>query len=156
MPVQKLKRYLDDNQVRYVTITHSRAYTAQEVANSAHIAGKELAKTVMVKLGGKVAMVVLPAPDRVSMDRLRMITGEKDVAIATEREFEDIFPNCEVGAMPPFGNLWGVDVFVDQRLREDERIAFNAGNHTELVQMAYADFERLVQPTVAQFSTRAA
>ena len=154
MPVQKLKRFLDENQIRYVTISHSRAYTAQQVADSAHISGKELAKTVMVKLGGRMVMAVLPAPDKVSIDRMKAVTGEQDVAIATENEFEGLFPNCEVGAMPPFGNLWDIDVFVDQRLREDEKIAFNAGTHTELVQLAYADFERLVNPTVAHISTR--
>ncbi len=154
MPVDKLKKFLDDQHVKYVTIKHSRSYTAQEVADSAHIAGREMAKTVMVKLGDRMAMAVLPAPDMVSIERLRAVTGVKDIEIATENEFSGSFPNCEVGAMPPFGNLWGMAVYVDERLREDERIAFNAGTHTELVQLAYSDFERLVQPTVAHISTR--
>lgn len=154
MPVEKLKRFLDENHVKYVTISHSRAYTAQEVADSAHIAGKEMAKTVMLKLGDRMAMAVVPAPDMVSIDRMRAVTGDPAVDIATEQEFAGLFPNCEVGAMPPFGNLWGVDVFVDQRLREDEQIAFNAGSHTELVRLPYSEFERLVKPTVAHISTR--
>lgn len=154
MPVDKLKTFLDEHHIKYVAITHSRSYTAQEVADSAHIAGKELAKTVIVKVGDRLAMAVLPAPDMVSIERLRAVTGTRDIEIATENEFSGIFPNCEVGAMPPFGNLWDMDVFVDQRLREDERIAFNAGTHTELVQLAYSDFERLVRPTVAHISTR--
>ena len=156
MPVQKLKQFLEENRVKFVSITHSRAFTAQEVAASAHIPGREVAKTVIVSLDGTRAMVVLPAPDMVSLERLKRATGATDVRLATEAEFKDLFPSCEVGAMPPFGNLWDMDVFVDQRLREDELIAFNAGSHVELLQLAYSDFERLVGPTVLQLSTRAA
>ena len=155
MPVERLRRYLEENHVRFVTISHSPAFTAQEIAASAHIPGKELAKTVMVKIDGEMAMAVLPATDKVSAQRLEEVTGASDVELASEDEFSDLFPNCEVGAMPPFGNLWELPVFVDQRLREDEHIAFNAGSHTELVKLPYADFERLVQPTVVQLSTRA-
>ena len=154
MPVDRLKQYLEENDVRFVTIRHSPAFTAQEIAALAHVPGKELAKTVMVKLDGELAMVVLPAPDHVSVNRLREFSGAEDVALATEQEFADLFPRCEVGAMPPFGNLWDLHVFVDQRLREDEAIAFNAGTHTELVKLAYADFERLVKPTIGYLSTR--
>lgn len=152
MPVARLKKFLDEQHVKYTTIQHSRAFTAQEVANSAHIPGKELAKTVMVKVDGRMAMVVLPAPEWIDLDGLRAATGAQKVELATEKEFSGLFPNCEVGAMPPFGNLWDMPVFVDQHLREDERIAFNAGSHTELVQLAYADFERLVQPTILEFA----
>lgn len=155
MPVERLRRYLEENHVRFVTISHSPAFTAQEIAASAHIPGKELAKTVMVKIDGDMAMAVLPATDKVSQQRLEEITGASEVELASEEEFAELFPSCEVGAMPPFGNLWELPVFVDQRLREDEQIAFNAGSHTELVKLPYADFERLVQPTVAQLSTRA-
>ena len=154
MPVDRLKQYLEENDVRFVTIRHSPAFTAQEIAALAHVPGKELAKTVMVKLDGELAMVVLPAPDHVSANRLREFSGAEDVALATETEFADLFPQCEVGAMPPFGNLWDMHVFVDQRLREDEAIVFNAGTHTELVKLAYADFERLVKPTIGYLSTR--
>ena len=154
MPVAKLKRYLDEQAVRYDTISHTTVYTAQEAAAVAHVPGKELAKTVMVKLDGRMAMVVLPAPDQVSLQRLEQVTGAAAVELASEVEFRRLFPDCEAGAMPPFGNLWDLDVFVDQRLREDERIAFEAGRHNELVRMAYADFERLVRPVVAKLSTR--
>ncbi|MHC4925366.1 MAG: aminoacyl-tRNA deacylase [Planctomycetota bacterium] len=154
MPVNRLREYLEENDVRFVTITHSPAYTAQEIAARAHVPGKELAKTVMVKLDGRMAMVVLPAPDHVSPNRLKAFCGAKLVELASEDEFADLFPNCEVGAMPPFGNLWELEVFVDQRLREDEEIVFNAGTHTELVKLSYADFERLVKPTVGLLSTR--
>ncbi|MDH5589177.1 MAG: YbaK/EbsC family protein [Gemmatimonadota bacterium] len=154
MPVNRLTEYLEANDVRFVTIKHSPAFTAQEIAARAHVPGKELAKTVMVKVDGRMAMVVLPAPDHVSQRRLKEFCGAEEVELASEDEFADIFPQCEVGAMPPFGNLWDVDVFVDQRLREDEEITFNAGTHTELVRLAYADFERLVKPTVGILSTR--
>jgi Ala-tRNA(Pro) deacylase len=152
MPVEKLRTFLDENHVRYVTISHSRAFTAQEVAVSAHIPGKELAKTVIVRVDGRLAMVVLPAPEMINIQGLGAATGAKTVVLASETEFSSLFPNCEVGAMPPFGNLWDLPVFVDQHLRQNERIAFNAGSHTELVQLAFADFERLVRPTVLEFA----
>ncbi|MDH3208267.1 MAG: YbaK/EbsC family protein [Gemmatimonadota bacterium] len=154
MPVNRLKEFLNENHVKFVTISHSRAYTAQEIAAVAHVPGKELAKTVMVTLDGELAMAVLPAPDQVSTSRLKKVTGASKVEVASEADFEDRFPGCEVGAMPPFGNLWDLQVFVDQRLREDEEIAFNAGSHTELIKLAYADFERMVSPVVAELSTR--
>ena len=153
MPVIKLKEYLDENAVQYDTITHTMAFTAQEAAAAAHIPGKEVATTVMLKVDGAMAMAVLPAPDHVSLRRMREVTGAESVELASETEFRRLFPDCEPGAMPPFGNLWDMPVFVDQRLREDERIAFEAGKHNELVRMAYADFERLVQPVIAKLST---
>lgn len=155
MPLQKLKKFLDDNGVKFVTISHSPAFTAQEIAAAAHIPGKELAKTVMLKVDGELVMAVLPATDHVSMERLRKAVGASTCELASEGDFRDVFPNCELGAMPPFGNLWDLKVFVDQRLREDEEIAFNAGTHTELVKLPYSDFERLVDPTVLQLSARA-
>ncbi len=154
MPVDRLRQYLEEHHVKYVTIKHRPAFTAQEIAASAHMHGKELAKTVMVKLDGKLAMAVLPAPDKVSANRLREVTGARDVELASEMEFAEVFPRCEVGAMPPFGNLWGMPVYVDCRLCEDEQIAFNAGSHTELLRLAYADYEKLVRPIVVELSTR--
>ncbi|MCG6990083.1 MAG: YbaK/EbsC family protein [Gemmatimonadetes bacterium] len=154
MPVDRLRNFLEENHVKFVTLSHSPAFTAQEIAASAHVPGKELIKTVMVKLDGKMAMAVIPAPDKVSANRLREATGAKEVELASEKEFADLFPCCEVGAMPPFGNLWGVDVYADTHLREDEVIMFNAGTHTELVRMTYADFERLVHPVVTTLTTR--
>lgn len=155
MPIKRLKEFLDENDVKYVSMSHSQAFTAQEIAAAAHVPGKELAKTVMVKLDGALAMAVLPAPDQVSVARLKEMTGSSAVEIAEEEDFADLFPGCELGAMPPFGNLWDVDVFVDQRLREDEVIAFNAGTHTELLRLPYSDFERLVKPVVGVLSTQA-
>jgi Uncharacterized conserved protein len=154
MPVKKLKDFLESRNIKYVTITHSRAYTASEIAQSAHIPGKELAKTVMVKLDGKMAMAVLPASYKVDFELLKQASGASVVELATEQAFKDMFPECEVGAMPPFGNLYGIDVYVAKSLAEDEEIAFNAGSHTELIRLAYKDFERLVQPKVAELSSK--
>ncbi len=151
MPVKKLKDFLDSNGIKYVTIGHSRAYTAQEVAASSHIPGKELAKTVMVKIDGEMAMVVLPASRSVDFSLLKQTLEAKNVELATEQEFQGMFPECEVGAMPPFGNLYGMKVYVSKSLTEDEQIAFNAGSHTELIKLAYKDFENLVKPEVVEF-----
>ena len=151
MPVRQLKEFLDNQNIKYVTIGHSSAYTAQEIAASAHIPGKELAKTVMVKIDSKMAMAVLPASYMVDLDLLKQAAVASKVELAAEQEFKDKFPGCEVGAMPPFGNLYGMEVFAEQDLAEDKEIAFNAGSHTELIRLAYRDFERLVKPKVAKF-----
>ena len=152
MPVRKLKEFLDAQQVKYVTINHSPAYTAQEVAASAHVRGKEMAKTVMVTLDGQMAMAVLPASQKISFDLLGEVSGAGNVQLASEQAFRDMFPGCEVGAMPPFGNLYGMHVYASKRLSEDEEIVFNAGSHTELIRLAYKDFDRLVKPKVARIA----
>ena len=154
MLAKGLKEFLDKEHVRYSTLTHAPAFTAEEIAASAHIPGKNLAKTVMVKLDGKLAMAVLPAPEKVDIDRLREATGARKVVLAAEEDFRGRFPGYEIGAMPPFGNLYGMDVFVAETLAEDTEIAFNAGTHTDLVLMSYADFARLAQPKVVSFSVR--
>jgi len=153
MPAQKLKAFLDANRVKYVTITHSTAYTAQEIAASAHVRGKEMAKTVIVRIDGKLAMAVLPAAQKVDIPRLREAAGAKSVEIASEQDFRGAFPECELGAMPPFGNLYGMDVYVAPRLTQDEEIVFNAGSHTELIRLLYKDFERLVKPKIVSLSS---
>jgi len=152
MPAQKLRDFLNEHGVKYATIIHSPAFTAQEIAASAHVPGKELAKTVMVELDGKMAMAVLPASHQVNLDELGEAAGATQVKLACEKEFADLFPGCEIGAMPPFGNLYNMDVYVAAPLAEDEFIAFNAGSHTELIRLAYADFARLVQPRVMEFA----
>jgi Ala-tRNA(Pro) deacylase len=148
MLLARLTEFLDSHHVKYITIKHSKAFTAMEVADSAHIRGREMAKTVMVKLDGRMAMAVVPASRKVVLDLLAKAVGVRSAELAEEQEFQGRFPGCEVGAMPPFGNLYDLDVYVDPRLTEDVEIAFNAGSHTDLVRMAYKDFERLVQPKV--------
>jgi Ala-tRNA(Pro) deacylase len=148
MPAERLKTYLDENHVKYVVIRHSPAYTAQETAAAAHIRGQTLAKTVMVRLDDDLAMVVVPATERVDLALLRDHTGADAVELVPEHEFRERFPDCEVGAMPPFGNLYEMKVYVADALGEEEEIAFNAGTHRELIQLAYPDFVRLVKPHV--------
>jgi Ala-tRNA(Pro) deacylase len=153
MAVDKLREFLDGEGVKYAVISHPPAFTMQEVAASAHIPGKQLAKTVIVKLDGEMAMAVLSSNQKVIMQDLRDMTGSDNVKFATEAEFEKHFPDCEIGAMPPFGNLYGMEVFVAESLAGIDEIAFPAGSHTELFRMSYADFDRLVQPKVLNFST---
>lgn len=148
MPVKKLKEFLDDQKVKYVAMTHSPAFTSQEIAAAAHVSGKELAKTVIVKVDGQFAMVVIPASHQVNFSKLREVTGVKDADLASESEFKDKFAGCEVGAMPPFGNLYNMPVFVSSDLGHLDHIMFNSGSHSELMQLAYRDFERLVKPKV--------
>jgi Ala-tRNA(Pro) deacylase len=152
MLAKSLKRYLDEHNIKYVTIQHSPAFTAQEVAQSAHIPGGGLAKTVMVIIDGALAMAVLPANRRVQVQELRGLTGCDNVRLAHEDEFEQFFPDCEAGAMPPFGNLYDMPVYISPELAAEPEIVFNAGTHTELIRMAWSDYEFLVQPNVAQFA----
>ena len=148
MPLQTLKEFLDSRNIRYVVISHSLAYAATEIAALAHIPGKELAKTVIVKIDGVLAMAVVSAFQHVNLKLLKAATVARTVDLATEDEFKERFPDCEVGAMPPFGNLYGMPVFADEALSRHKEIAFNAGSHRELVRIAYEDFEKLVQPRV--------
>lgn len=152
MPVQQLRELLDGYGIAYECIRHPTVYTAQEIAAAAHIPGRELAKTVMIKADGRMIMTVLPASQRVDLGLLKEVLGARMVELAREQEFKDLFPGCTVGAMPPFGNLYGMDVYVEENLTGDERITFNAGSHTEVMRMAYKDFARLVNPKVAKFA----
>jgi Ala-tRNA(Pro) deacylase len=152
MPVQKLKRFLDENKVAYITIFHSQAYSSDRTAASAHIPGQEFAKTVMIKIDGIMAMAILPAKYHIDFDLFRKIIPGKTVELAGESEFKNYFPNCDVGAMPPFGNLYNMETLVDRTLTEDKEIAFNAGTHRELIKLDYSDFERLVKPKIMDFA----
>ena len=153
MPLARLREFLDSHKVKYVVISHSVAYTAQGIAALTHISGKDLAKTVIVKLDGSLAMAVLPASSQISLSRLKTVSGATNAALASEQEFKDKFPDCQTGAMPPFGNLYDMPVFADESLTRDKEIAFNAGSHLELIRMAWDDFQRLVKPRMARFAT---
>lgn len=152
MPLKKIRDFLDSQKIKYTVIEHSQAYTAQEIAATAHISGKELAKTVVIKIDGEMAMAVLPASYKISFDELKNALGTDKVRLAYEQEFMDTFPDCEVGAMPPFGNLYGMEVYVAESLSGDEEIAFNACSHTELIKMNFKDFQQLVKPKIFKFS----
>lgn len=154
--VRQLKDYLDDNNTKYTTITHSLAYTAQELAEIMHVPGRQWAKSIAIEVDGKPALAVLPAHHRINLAKLKQALGAQQLEILSEQRFSSHFPGCELGAMPPFGNLFNLPVFVSRDLRDDEQIVFNAGTHRDAIRLGYADFERLVQPVVCEFSEVAA
>jgi Ala-tRNA(Pro) deacylase len=152
VPLSTLREFLDRNSVKYLVISHSLAYTAQGIAALTHTPGQELAKTVILLVDGRLAMAVVPASFRVDLFKLKKYLGAGTVELASEGDFRDQFPDCETGAMPPFGNLYGMDVFADESLAQDKEIAFNAGSHRELVRLSFADFSRLVKPVLLQLA----
>ena len=154
MPAETLRKFLDKHNIKYVTIKHSLAYTAQEIAASAHIHGKEIAKTVIVKVNDKMAMAVIPANFKIDLGLVSEAAGAGSAQLASEEEFQDLFPGCALGAMPPFGILYDLPVYVVESLAEDAEIAFNAGSHTELLKLAYKDFVLLVKPKISTLSSR--
>ncbi|GJL61584.1 aminoacyl-tRNA deacylase [Candidatus Nitrospira salsa] len=147
----KLKEYLESQKVPYQVLPHTEVYTSLETAQSLHVPGKDLAKVTMVNVDDKLVMTVLPSTWKVDLHRLKEVFGAKDVRLASEGEFKDLFPDCEVGAMPPFGNLYGLKVYVDHSLTEDEEIVFDGGTHQEGVKMRYKDFAAHVNPVVETF-----
>jgi Ala-tRNA(Pro) deacylase len=152
MPVRQVKEFLDANNVKYATITHSAAYTAQEIAALTHTKGRDFAKTVVVKLDDQMALAVLPASYHVDLNKLKDRAGAATAGLASEGEFRNRFPGCETGAMPPFGNLYGMTVFVDESMRDEKEITFSAGSHHELIRMAYSDFVGLARPRLLDFA----
>lgn len=152
MACEKLLEYLDERGILYEKIVHPEAYSAQETADRARVPGREFAKTVMIKLDGRMAMAVLPAPEKVNFTLLQQAAGARTISLATEPDFNEMFPDCDLGAMPPFGNIYDLDVFVSATMSATEHIAFPAGTHTELLRMTYADFSRLVRPRMARFA----
>ena len=154
MPLEKLIDFLEENNVKFTRIIHSKAYTAQVIAHHAHISGNILAKTIVLKSpDGKFMMAVVPANYQVNLQEISNVCG-KELTLATEAEFSKLFPCCETGAMPPFGNLFGLPVCVSETLSNSKEIAFNAGDHKELLQMSFEDFNRLVKPVIARFSRK--
>ena len=154
MPLKKLIDFLEENQVKFTRIIHSTAYTAQVIAHRAHISGNMLAKTIVLKdPEEKFVMAVLPANYQIDISKLSKIHGKK-LDLATEDEFRRLFPGCETGGMPPFGNLFNLTVYASESLAKSEEIAFNAGNHRELLQMGFSDFKNLVKPEIASFSRK--
>ncbi|MDS1310974.1 aminoacyl-tRNA deacylase [Marinobacter xiaoshiensis] len=148
MPIQQLKEFLDGANVEYMCLSHPSAFTAQELAHHVKIAGDKVVKTVIIELDGKMAMLVMPATWRVRWESLSRILDTDFVDLADEQEFQDRFPDCEVGAMPPFGSLFGMTVYCAEPLTEQPELAFAAGSHTETLHMKTRDFLNLVQPIV--------
>ena len=150
----RLADFLEQKHVSYVTLSHPRAFTAQEIAAAVHVPGWELAKSVIVRADARFLMAVLPATRRIDLEQLKHALGASVIRLATESEFEKLFPECETGAMPPFGNLYQIPVVVDESLKKDKEIVFNAGTHTETIRMSFAEFTDLVRPMFASFTER--
>jgi Ala-tRNA(Pro) deacylase len=148
---KRLREYLDSHHVKYVVITHSQAFTAQEIAQRMHVPGREMAKVVVVRTPVGLALAVIRALDKVDMDLASDVLGAK-ARLATEQEFLDAFPDCEMGAMPPFGNLYDVPTLVDDELAKDDEIVFNAGTHVEAIRMKFQDFAAHARPTVVRLA----
>ena len=148
----RVESYLRETQVAFQVQHHARVYTAQEIAAAEHIPGKVLAKVVMVHADDRIVMLALPASYRVHESKLGAVLGAREARLAREDEFANLFSDCEVGAMPPFGNLYGVPVVVDRSLAEEDTIVVQAGTHTDTLSLKYSDFARLVEPTVADFA----
>lgn len=153
MPIiKKLKELFDETKVSYEVYNHPLAYTAQEIAQRQHFSGNEMAKIVMLKVDGKLVMAVVTGNQKVDLATVRASLAAYEVSLATEDEFYSKFPGCEIGAMPPFGNLFGLPVYVDPAVTKDEAIYFNAGNHVQTVRIRYTDFEKLVNPQVVRLT----
>ena len=149
----RLKTFLDENQIPYSIVMHTTAYTAQGTAATLQISGKELAKSVVLWTGEEMILAVLPAPNQVRLDQLGAEVG-KSLRLATEQEFSSLFPDCEPGAMPPFGSLYNLPAYVDESLAADEAIVFNAGTHRDAIRMRYDDFVRVAKPQVCSFAQK--
>lgn len=149
--LRRLQEFLDGHRVSYEVLSHPEAYTASEIAHALHVSGKMLAKVVIVKADGRFVMAVLPSNFRIDFAQLKEVLGARDVRLATEDEFKGLFPDCQIGTMPPFGNLYGLDVYVERALTKDEDIIFQAGTHLAAVKLRYEDFANLVHPKVADF-----
>jgi Ala-tRNA(Pro) deacylase len=156
MAQQHVVDYLNEHQVSFSTFQHPPAFTAQEIAESAHISGHRLAKTVVVKLDGKLALCIVPATERVNFSRLRHAAGSHTAELASEDEFAGAFPQCEPGATPPFGELFGVDVYAVDSLQKGQPVAFNSGDSSELLMMSWSDFQKLAHPVVLTHQQKAA
>ena len=149
---QRLEQYLRENNVPFEVMAHRQAYTMPEVAAALHVPGKQVAKVVVVKVDGEIVLLVMPSPRRLSLAKVRASLGAKKASLAREEDFAHLFPDCATGAMPPFGNLYDVPVYLDRTLAEEANIVFRVGTHRHTMRVAYADFARLVQPTVGDFA----
>jgi len=147
----KIKNYLDKEHIGYQILEHSLAYTALEIAGTQHVPGKNLIKSVIVKADGQYVMCILSAIHMIDFDKLKKLTGAKQLDLAKEKEVADLFPEYETGAEPPFGQLYGLKVYVDKIVTEDNEIVFNAGTHTDMLKIKYTDFARLANPIVGEF-----
>lgn len=154
MPAKKLKQLLDERSIKYISINHSPAYTARETAASTFVPRREFAKTIIVDLDGDKVMTVVSASRHVDLARLRSLAGADKARLATEDEFKSLFPDCELGAMPPFGSLYQMPIYVDEMVTEVDDLCFNAGSHEQIMRMNCADYLQFEQPVVGAFAVK--
>lgn len=150
---KRLIDFLNEKQVQYEVIHHTEAVTAQRIAEAEHVKGRHQAKVVMIKSGDQHLMMVLPADHRIDLEKVEKVTG-KPVSIEKEQDFKSLFPESVIGAMPPFGNLYGLTTYVDKDLAEQDYIVFEAGTHTDAIKMSYRDYEKIVQPKVEDLAIK--
>lgn len=149
---ERLEAYLREHKVPFQLQHHPEAFSAQRIAESEHIPGKMVAKTVIVLADNQMTALVLPASHRADLNKVQAVLGASEIRLAHEQEFANVFPDCEVGTMPPFGNLYGVPVYAEKSLSEEETMVFPVGTYTDTISLKYADFARLVQPKVIEFA----
>jgi Ala-tRNA(Pro) deacylase len=149
---QRIRDYLDSQDVPFEPLHHSQAFTGQEVAHSLHLSGKRLAKTLVLKADGKLLMAVIPACHRLNLQDLRGVVEISHLEMLPESELAKLFPDCELGAVPPFGSLYGLEVWVDRAVSDGEEVVFCAGTHEDCLRMKYSDFAKLVKPRLGRFS----
>jgi Ala-tRNA(Pro) deacylase len=151
----RLDELLSSRRVPFERLHHRPEYAANRVAQALHVPGREMAKTVLLRTGHGYALAVLPATHRVDLQRIRQELGEEQVELASEEEMDRLFPDCERGALPPFGSLYNVPTLVDEALTRDEQIVFEAQNHEDAIRMAYRDYEAVEHPRTGHFAQRA-
>jgi Ala-tRNA(Pro) deacylase len=152
MATKRITEFLDGSRARYVVLIHSPAYSAQEVAESVHLPGRFFAKTVIIKIDGRMAMAVVPATTEVDLEALKDQLGARSVELAEEWEFADRFRGCQLGTVPPFGRLFGMDTYLDEELADEESIIFNAGTHSHAISMEFHEYKRLARPGICRIS----
>ena len=148
MVCKRVTSYLETHDVRFEVLPHRIDYTAQETAADTHTPGRDFAKTILLDMPGGHAMAVVPAVYKVDLEKIRQGIGTGQVKLSDEETMSEVCPDCEVGAEPPFGNLYDLPVYVDPMLTQDEYITFNGGTHEEAIRMRYGDWERIVHPTI--------
>jgi len=150
---KQLIDFLNESKVRYEILDHPEAVTAQRIAQAEHVKARHHAKVVMVKSGEQHLMTVLPADHQIDLEKVAKAIG-KGTSLDTEQEFKSLFPDCATGAMPPFGNLYGLPTYVDKRLAEEDYIVFEAGTHTDAIKLSYADYEKIVKPRIEDLAVK--
>ena len=144
---------LEQNDVKYEILHHAETVTAQRIAQAEHVKGRHHAKVVMLKSGDQYLMVVLPADRHIDLEKIEKAIG-KPVSLSKENDFESLFPDSVIGAMPPFGNMYGLQTYVDEHLAEQDYIVFEAGTHTDAIKMSYSDYERIAKPKLGDFAIK--